>query len=522
MKRACVLILIFVLLLGNVSFAQRQVEITQKADYLEQAQDIAQGAYRLIGNVMFTHQGTVMYCDSAYWFRDKNSLEAFSRVHLVQGDTVNLYGDYLTYDGNIKIAQIKRNVKLIGRNTTLTTRELEFNTGTSTAYYTKHANIVSGENKLRSRIGYYYSRQEMYYFNDSVVLTNPKYTIYSDTLRYHTLTKVAYFFGPTEIIGDSSYIYCEDGWYNTDTDISMLKQKALVRNKDQVIKGDSLYYERNTGYGEGFSHIEVFDSVQNVILRGNHAFINQKKDSAVLTNQAMFVYITGEQDSVFVHADTLRASTDSAGNRVLKAYFGVRLFKSDLQGMCDSLFYTTSDSILRLYRQPVLWSGVNQLSADYIEIWTKNKEVDQVHMQQTAFIINEEDTGKFNQIKGKNMIGYFRNNEAYKIDVKGNGQTVYYAKDKNELVGVNVAQSSNLTIHLKNNKPDDIRFYVKPNGVTYPLTVAPPEELILKDFKWLQDMRPAKMEDIFLKPEHKQSSEELSGTKKNKTIRVDQ
>jgi len=498
LKNGCIVILILQVLSGIAVFSQespRQVQV--RADYMEQAQEIANGAYRLIGNVVFEHGGAIMYCDSAYHYGAKNSLEAFSRVHLVQGDTIDLYGDYLTYDGNTKITRILRNVRLIGRNTELRTQELEFNVGTNTAYYRNHADIKSGDNNLNSRIGYYYSRSEMYYFTDSVVLRNPDYTIYCDTLRYHTATKVAYFFGPTEIIGDSSYIYCEDGWYNTETDISMLKQNALVRNKQQTVKGDSLYYERNTGFGEAYYNIEVLDEEQNVILRGNHALINQKTDSAQLTNNAVFIYITSDADSVFVHADTLKATPDSAGFRELRAYYGVRLFKSDLQGKCDSMFYSTSDSILKLYDEPVLWSGENQLSADYIEIWTRNKQVDQVHMSRTAFMINEEDSGKFNQIKGKSMIGYFRNSEAYKIDVKGNGQTVYYAKDKTELIGVNVAQSSDLTIYLRDNKPDNIRFYVKPNGTTYPLGMAPEEELILKDFKWLDTLRPLDKNDIF-------------------------
>lgn len=498
MQKNCLAILIvpFIFMInGTAQESSRQVQV--KADFYEQAEEIANGANRLIGHVVFEHGSATMYCDSAYYYPNRNSLEAFSRVHLVQGDTIDCYGDYLTYDGNTKIARILRNVRLVGRNTELRTSELEFNVGTNTAYYMRHANITSGDNKLNSRIGYYFSRDEMYYFTDSVVLRNPDYTIYCDTLKYQTATKIAYFFGPTEIVGDSSYIYCEDGWYNTDTDISMLKQKALVKNKQQTVKGDSLYYERNTGYGEGFFNIEVLDEGQNIILRGDHAFINQKTDSALLTENAVFIYVTSDNDSVFVHADTLRASPDSAGLRQLRAYYGVRLFKSDLQGMCDSMFYSTSDSILRLYEEPVLWSGENQLSADYIEIRTKNKQVDQVHMLHTAFMINEEDTGKFNQIKGKTMIGYFRDNEAYKIDVEGNGQTVYYAKDRNEIIGVNVAQSSDLTIYLKNNKPDNIRFYVMPNGTTYPLDKAPEEVLILKDFKWLENLRPRKMVDIF-------------------------
>jgi lipopolysaccharide export system protein LptA len=389
-------------------------------------------------------------------------------------------------------------VRLIGRNTTLTTSALDFDLGRSVGYYTVHADITSDENELSSREGYYYSRLQTYYFRDSVVLRNPDYTIYSDTLHYHTNSKVANFFGPTEIIGDSSYIYCEKGWYNTATNVSMLKERALVRNNMQTIRGDSLYYERETGYGEGYSNIELLDEEQDIILRGNRAFINQKEDRALMTDSALFVYIT-EDDSVFVHADTLRAMPDSAGNRQLKAYYRVKLFKSDLQGVCDSLYYSTSDSILKLFTRPVLWSGLNQLSAEYIEIWTKNRQIDQLHMQRVAFIINQEDTSKFNQIKGKTMVCHFKNNELSRIVATGNGQTVYYAKDKDQLIGVNVAQSSDLVIFFKENKPDVIRFITKPTAVLYPLMLAPKEELILKDFKWYEDIRPATKEDIFRK-----------------------
>ncbi len=176
--------------------AQQTREVENSADVMEQAQDIADGAYRFLGHARFKREGAIMYSDSAYFIRPKNILEAFSRVHLVQGDTIDLYGDHLIYDGNTKIARILGRVKLVGRNTELRTTELEFNLSTSTGYYTRHADIESGENKLKSRKGYYYSRQEMYFFNDSVVLKNPEYTIYSDTLRYHTPTKDCLFLWP--------------------------------------------------------------------------------------------------------------------------------------------------------------------------------------------------------------------------------------------------------------------------------------------------------------------------------------
>jgi lipopolysaccharide export system protein LptA len=486
------------LISAGVLFSQVPKKVEHRENFMEFDKSIAGGAYRLIGNVSFKHEGALMYCDSAYFYAGSNSLDAFSNVHIVQGDTVDLYGDFLHYEGNTRIAQIRKKVRLIGKNTKLVTQALDFDLGRNIGYYKNHADIESGENKLSSHLGYYYSREQMYYFRDSVILKNPDYTIYSDTLQYRTTTKVAFFFGPTRIIGDSSYIYCEKGWYNTETNKSMLKQKAWVRNKKQTIRGDSLYYERETTYGEGFSNIELLDEEQNIILRGNHAFVNQLENRALLTDSAMFIYIM-DDDSAFVHADTLRTISDSSGHRLLKGYHNVRLFKSNLQGICDSLFYTTQDSILKLYHKPVLWSGGNQLSADYIEIWTKNREINELHMQQLAFLINQEDSTKFNQIKGKTMICHFTHNQLYKINVNGNGQTVYYARDKADLIGVNVAQSSDLVITVKNNKPDIIRFITKPSATLYPVTLAPKEELILKDFKWSESLRPVNRFDIFRK-----------------------
>jgi lipopolysaccharide export system protein LptA len=482
---------------GGPASAQVPKKIEWSANYVEYVENMANGAYRLIDNVRFQHEGALMFCDSAYFYSATNSLDAFSRVHIIQGDTVDLYGSFLHYDGNTRIAKIRKNVKLVGKNTLLTTSELEFNLGNNIGYYTKHADIESGENRLKSRQGYYYSKEQKYYFRDSVVLTNPDYVIYSDTLQYETPTSIAYFFGPTEIVGDSSYIYCENGWYNTATNKSTLRVKALVKNNNQTIRGDTLYYERETGYGEGYSNIEVVDEEQDIILKGNYAIINQKEDRALLTDHAVFIYIT-DNDSVFIHADTLRALPDSAGNRQLRAFYNVRLYKSDLQGICDSLSYSAADSILRLYRQPVLWSGINQLSSEYMEIWTRNRQIDQLHMQGEAFIINQQDSGKYNQVKGKSMIWYFRENEPYKIMARGNGQTVYYSQEDNNLM-VNVAQCSDITIAIREKKIDNITMLIKPTAILYPYALAPKEQLTLKNFKWIESSRPKERNDIFSK-----------------------
>jgi lipopolysaccharide export system protein LptA len=478
------------------SFSQQTRKINHDADNMEFDKNLAEGAYRLLGNVVFRHEGAVMYCDSAYFYSTTNSLDAFNNVHINQGDSLHLYGDVLYYDGNTRKARVRKNVRLVSEETNLSTDALDFDMKSNVGYYTTGADIINGQNELTSWEGYYYSNSKMYFFKDTVIVKNPDYNIYSDTLKYNTISNIAYFLGPTEIISDSNYIYCEDGWYNTETNISLLKDNACLQNPGQTIKGDSLYYERERGYGEAYHNVELIDKEQKIILKGNFATYSQSTEDAMITDSAELIQIT-DTDSIYIHADTLTSEIDTSGYKIVKAFYRVRMFKSNLQGKCDSMSYSFSDSIIRLYYEPVLWSDENQLTAEYIEIRTKNNKIDQLQLLKLAFIVSQEDTVKFNQIKGKDMVCYFKNNELYRVNVNGNGQTLYYPKDKNEVIGVNKAESSDLVIFLKGNEVQEIIFHTKPDGTLYPLDKVPQNELRLKDFVWLEKYRPGNKEDIF-------------------------
>lgn len=477
--------------------AQSTREIEYDAENVEYDVNIADGAFRLWDNVIFTHEGARMYCDSAYYYPDKNSLDAYNNIYINQGDTLHLYGDILKYDGNERLAQVEgKTVRLEDRNNQLTTTMLDFDMRNNVGYYTRWADILRGENRLRSRVGYYYSREHMYFFKDSVVIINPDYTIYSDTLEYNTELNMAYMLGPTRIISDSNDIYCEKGWYDMEKNISMLKKNAMMENSKQTLKGDSLYYERDNGFGKAFSRVELLDREQNVILKGNFAEYNEKTENSLLTDSAVFIQITDE-DSIYVHADTLRSELDTTGSKLIRAYFKVMLYKSDLQGKCDSMTYSFADSVIRLYYKPILWSEGNQLTAEYIEIATRNRKVDRMYLYQMAFIVNMADSVNFNQIKGRDMICYFRNNELYKIDVMGNGESVYYLVDEDEMIGVNRLQSSNIVIFWADGEVQSIRSDPSPNATLYPLDGIPETESKLRDFKWLEEYRPKSKHEIF-------------------------
>lgn len=474
----------------------KQIDIT--SDFIEFDSQLGNGAKRLMGNVKFKHGDIYMTCDSAYYFSDVNIVDAYSSVHLWQADTLDLYGDYLKYEGNIKFAKVRNNVILIDKETRLTTDYIDYNFGENMAYYLSGGKIVNGENNLESTIGYYYTQKKLFFFKDSVIITNPDYTMYSDTLRYNTLTEVAFFLGPTDIISDNNYIYCENGWYNTKSDISQFNNNAYLESDGTILKGDSIYYERESGFGKAFVNVELIDTTQNIVFTGNYAIYYEESEYALLTDSALMIKIDGP-DSLFVHADTLMTQPDSIPeNRIIKTFHHVKFYRDDIQGKCDSLIYSDVDSVFRFFGEPVLWSDENQMTAEFIELYTRNNQLYKVEMINSSFIISKEDSSRFNQIKGRDMTGFIRGKQLYRIDVNGNAESIYYGKDKEEIIGVNKALSSNLFIRFRDNKINDIIYLTNPTGTYYPVNNFPLTESKLANFIWFEKYRPLNKAEVFI------------------------
>jgi lipopolysaccharide export system protein LptA len=498
------------------SFAQRKIDIVN-ANSLKSANNIANGAKRLIGDVQFKQDDVTMFCDSAYFYTN-NSLDAFGHVHIHQGDSLDLFGDLLKYDGNTKKAIITKNVRVNKGDMQLTTDALNYDVAKRIGYYLSPARIVNRENVLTSDQGYYFSSNNELQFKKNVVLTNPQFVINCDTMRYNTVTKVTYFLGPTTIKSKENMIYCEDGWYDTNKDLSRFSRNAYILTKEQKMFGDSLYYDRNQGIGRAVKNISIIDTAQNLTITGDLAMHYEFSDLSVVTGNALLTQ-TYDTDTLFLHADTLKAQGDdtktkaAAGkkriekdsssvsetkeNQWLFAYHHVKFYKSDLQGKCDSLVYILSDSTMKLFGKPTLWSDENQLTADSVNVYTGKESLRSIELKGSGFIVSKEDSIRFNQIRGKYMQGFFRENKLYRVNVEGNGQTIYYVKEEEQTKAVNRSDCSDLHIYLKENKIDRITFITKPVSTLYPLDKIDAKELKLKDFTWRIKDRPSSFKDIF-------------------------
>jgi lipopolysaccharide export system protein LptA len=457
--------------------------------------------HHLKGKVQLKDNDILMWCDSAHYYPDKSQVTAYSKVHIQQGDTLNLYGNYLYYDGKNQTAFVKENVELIDKETHLYTDSIHYDVKNKIAHYNQRGRITNAKNTLTSIIGVYYLTDNLFHFKDSVKIVNPDYVMTADTMDYNTTSKIAYFTGPTELNGDSLYLYCEKGWYDTNKEITSVWKNAMIDNRKQIVHGDSLFFNDSTGYGEAFRNVIIEDTINKIAIEGNYAWYYKEPEKFLATDRAVFIQISSKKDSLFLHADTISAitiaDTSSNGYRLMRAYHGCRVFSKDIQSKCDSLSYSFKDSVIRMYTAPVLWSQENQLTADSMAVFTKNQQTDRLELYNAAFIVSQVDTIRFDQIKGRSLTGYFKNNELFKINIKGNGESLYYLLDGEAVAGRNQSKCANMEVLIVKGKVSEIFEYENPEGFIDPPLPADP--IRLDGFKWFDSIRPKQRLDIFNK-----------------------
>ena len=471
--------------------------------YLEHANtlsfDQAQNpdAQVLVGEVCFRHDSSYMYCDSAYFFEKSNSLEAFSHVRMEQGDTLFVYGDYLHYNGDTQIAHLRDNVRMENGQVTLFTDSLNYERISNIGYYFEGGMIVDSLNQLSSFYGQYSPATKLAIFNDSVRLENPDFTLYSDTLHYQTDTKLATILGPSVIVSDSGTVRTSLGWYDTEQNKALLLDRSTIESGNRILSGDSIAYDRNSGFGEVFGNMCLQDTLQQVMLEGQYGFYNEKTEYAFATDSARFLEYS-QGDTLYLHADTLQMETVDPDTREVKAFRGVRFFRTDLQGVCDSMLFNTRDSVLYLFTEPVVWNEQYQLYGDTILIYLNDSTIDFAHVRQFAFAIQQVDSVSFNQLKGTDLKAYFDGKSVRQIDVSGNAESIFYPLENDgSMVGMNQTQSGYLSIWVKENKLERLKIWPNPEGTMTPIPDLRPEQKLLKDFYWFDYLRPQDKDDIY-------------------------
>ena len=475
----------------------------------------------LNGHVEFEHDGARLLCDSANFFEQSNSFEAFGHVRMYQGDTLSLTSDYGYYDGNDQMMQAFQNVVLKNRTTTLYTDSLYYDRLWSMGYFQEGGKLVDGTTTLTSDWGEYHADTKMAVFYYDVHMRDKNFYLTTDSLYYDTRGKLAHIVGPSDITSGKSHIYSELGFYNTQKEQGILLDRSILDNQGRRLTGDSLWYDGQTEVSEAYYNVVYTDTVNKNILTSNYGYYDDKTGYAMVTDSAVAMDFS-QRDTLYMHADTFKVFTYNMDTdsiyRVMHAYNKVRAYRIDVQAVCDSLVYSSLDSCMSMYRDPIVWNVNQQLVGEQIDVFMKDSVIDHAHVINQAFSIEQlPEDGMYNQVSSKEMFAFFVKGQMHEARAKDNVIVDFYPEDESDssYVGLVYMETSELRMFMENRKLKRI-WAPKSDGNMYPVSQIPPEKRYLKGFYWFDYIRPLSKDDIFVwRP--KENGAELKPQKRRET-----
>ena len=485
--------------------------IVEHSDFADVNQVEIPDAFLLTGNVRVNHDGVVLTCNKAYYFQKENYIKAFGNVQLVQGDTLFLNSKYAEYSGNVKKAFATGDAVMSSPEATLVTDTINFDRNTQEVYYKTKGTITNLQNTLVSKSGKYFVPQKKFQFLTEVTITNPTYVIKSNHLDYYSNSGHSYLLGPSTITSKANYIYTEKGFYDTKKNKAHFLNKSYIKYDDRIIRGDSLYYDRNKEFATASRNVKITDSINRGIIKGHYAEMYKKKDSLFVTKRAVAINFV-ENDSVYIHGKKLMV-TGKEGNRIIRAFNNVRFFKKDMSGKCDSIHSSSKIALTKLIGKPILWNGQSQITGDIMHLIGNNKtqKLDSLKVLNNTFLVSKDTLGTgYNQIKGHNLLGKLIEGKLHDVDIIKNTEVIYYMRnDAKELIGINKNKSSKINILFNKNEVDEITFFKQVDGDLFPEKDLPENDRKLKGFIWRDEERILSKDDIF-PPEENEDNEKIA------------
>lgn len=475
----------------------------------------------VVGDVEFRKGDMFMYCDSAHFYDNPGALQAYGNVRMEQGDTLFVYADELNYADSTQLAILYadpgKKVRLINKDVTLTTDVFNYDMGIELGYYEVGGVLTDKENRLDSWYGEYSPSSKDALFKENVHLNslgeNDTLDIYTKEMLYNTLTHIAILDTTSTIISADGTIYTTSGVYNTETSQADLYHRSLVvASNGNTLTGDTLYYDRNLGFGEAFGNIELTDTTNKVILNGDYGFYFEIADSALVTGRALAKEYSSPSDTLYMHGDTIRtfivitpeqALNDSVTvpadtTHHLIAAPHVKFFRNDLQGLCDSMTFVQRDSMMYMNYHPVVWNESKQIFGNVIQVHLRDSTADWARLPEFGFMAEWIDEEFYNQLTGKEMYATFANGTIKHLDVSGNVQAIMLPMENDSTYNkIANLESSFLSADFKNQTIEYLKMWPETPGTMTPLYLAKKSLFYLPQFRWLEPLRPTSPQDVF-------------------------
>lgn len=547
--------LFFILFLACCGIIQAQVQKGLKNDPPKKIKHIHSDVMKVTpekfdgnlfayGNVVFEHDGTRLYSDSAVYFQKENLFRAWSNVKMIN-DTVYMSSDSLEYDGNTKITKAMGKVHMKDKKSELFANFVEYNRNTEiavaqgnvvmtdpnqrieTSYmtydrktgiaYTNAGAIIRGSDGTvtHTQILTYNANTKTIDFDQNTMIETPEYRINSDKMKMNQETNITEFIGRTTITdrkNPRNYIVMPEGGgtFNKKSGEAFLNKRSTIYRDGKELSGDRMYFNDKTGFGWAKGNMLIDDPEESRFIRGDYGEVHRDVDSAFVTGRAYAVKAFSN-DSLYFHADTIMVVKRADSTRVLKAYHKAKYFKSNAQGKSDSIFYNETIGLMKFFKDPIMWSGEQQITGDTIFSYNNPEKqvLDSVRVFNNSFAISKVDsltTKEFNQVKGKFMTGYFLDNKLKIVEVHENAQSITFVDEEKkdsvekERIGINRSDCGIIEAEINGNDVEVLACRVQANSKLFPESKLKEEDRFLKDFRWRGNEKMKTWLDIFEDP----------------------
>ena len=524
--------------------AQRKGRIQDERIYLDHADSLYYDEFRkhdtqiVRGNVKFSHRGSTLYCDSAYFKQQENTFQAFGHVRLLQGDTLEVRCDTAFYDGraDADMVHAQHHVVVIHRKTSeLRTDNLILDQKFNVIYYDEGGNFTDKAKgmTLSSDWGKYNLDTKEAEFFYKVKLRTKTHVITTDTLFYYSADERAHVKGgKTEFNNGqrkwskSTIHSIRDGYdvettncvYFMKTDKVELYDKSSIQNEIRTITGDSLYYDSSRKVSRGYGRVKYEDRKNKNQLIADAVDYNENLGSGIATKNPLYIDYS-QKDTLFLHADTIRVETFNIDTdslyRKVHCYHKVRMFRNDVQAVCDSMVLCSLDSTITLYFDPIAWSDNKQLLGDSIKVFLNDSTVREAHVMQNALSLEMKRDFKnpdkiyYNQVTSRFMNAYFVDGNIRMSEAVGNVVSLYYPVEETDssLVGMVYVESDTMRMYISDKRQLEKIWTSKAEGVMYPINQIPSGKDYLPNFGWYDYIRPANKDDLYyIEEKHKKKT----------------
>ena len=462
----------------------------------------------LVGHVQFRHDNVLMFCDSALFYEKSNSFDAYGHVRLIQGDTLNLTGDVLHYNGLEKLARMRHNVVLTHRTTKVYTDSMDYDRLYNIGYFFEGGHLVDANNDLTSDWGEYRpdTREAVFNYNVRMVTPPPprkaETSLLTDTLHYDTRTGIGHATGPSTIDNGSCHIYTVSAFMNSKDHDLILHDRSELNNNGKKLIGDKVIWNSRDSIGEAFGNVQYTDMLNKNRMTGQYCYYDDKTGYSMGTDSAQIIDYSQGRDTMYLHGDTVKLftiniKTDSV-YRTMHAYHKVRMFREDIQGVCDSLVYNKKTSQVTMYRDPVVWSKNQQILGEEIIAFMNDSTIDSIQVLRQTLMCERLDSMHYNQISGHELHSYFDKGKIKSTHTIGNVIVKYYPLDSDSLmIGLNHCESTEMKMFMGSDQKIRRIWMPAATGTLYPIFKIPPKQRFLDNFNWFDYMRPKDAADIF-------------------------